>query len=105
MEFITHNQKSIDIQGTSLQGYIDVPYALLKSIFGEPNDGDGYKADAEWEIEFGNGTIAAIYNYKNGRNYLGGSGLDAENITDWHIGGLSKDSLIKVKEAVRESTR
>ena len=72
---------------SSLSGYITATYAKLIEMFGEPTcDGDAYKVDAEWVIQFKNGNIMTIYNYKNGKNYDEEDGLDVEDITDWHIG-------------------
>ena len=82
------NTKDIDVCGTSLRGYIDVKYSTLVSKFGEPHyDGDGEKTDVEWDIEFEDGTVAVIYNWKDGPNYLGGRGTPVESIEEWHIGG------------------
>lgn len=80
-----------DVSGTSLQGYISIPFANLVEVLGEPHsDGDGYKVDAEWILKFDNGTIATIYNYKDGPNYCGQDGTPVKDIVDWHIGGHSK---------------
>jgi NTP pyrophosphatase (non-canonical NTP hydrolase) len=76
-----------DRSGGSLSGYLDITYAELVAALGEPNaEGDGYKTDAEWTVELSDGTKASIYNYKNGRHYLGDEGLAVEDITDWHVG-------------------
>ena len=83
----THNEKSIDVGGTCLQGYIEVDYKKLTELFGKPHDSDGYKVDAEWDIEFEDGTVATIYNYKTGKNYNGKSGTAKTKITSWNIGG------------------
>ena len=48
---------------------------------------DEYKTDVNWGLEFEDGTIATIYNWKNGKNYCGERGLPVEDITEWHIGG------------------
>lgn len=78
------------VNGTSLKGYIDFDYYDLVEIFGkEHSDGDGYKVDAKWGLQFSNGVVATIYNYKDGKNYCGAEGLDKEDITEWHIGGKS----------------
>lgn len=90
------NTNDIDANGTCLQGGIDISYAELVKKLGEPTNGDGYKVDAEWEIKFGDGTVATIYNYKDGKNYNGKEGLDVEEIRDWHIGGNKKDAVEKV---------
>jgi hypothetical protein len=85
MKYKTHNtDKSFSIVGTSLMGYCDAntTYAELVACFGEPEtDIDGEKVDAEWCIKFEDGTIATIYNYKNGRNYLGKEGMDVVDMT------------------------
>jgi hypothetical protein len=88
-----------DISGTSLQGGIDTTYKMLCKMFGIPEDGDGYKTDAEWVLTtpFGVGTI---YNYKDGKAYLGDEGLDTEDITDWHIGGHNNETAIIIQTAI-----
>ena len=92
MKYYTHNSKQdINPMGTHFISDFDITYNELVDILGEPTLGDDYKCDAEWYIEFEDGVIITIYNYKNGKNYLGEEGLFKENITDWHIGG-SKES-------------
>jgi hypothetical protein len=86
------------VNGTSLQGYMDISYDEIYNILGEPNiENDGYKVDAEWGIRFQDtGEVATIYNYKTGTNYLGAEGLDPQDIRDWHIGGHSKKIVARV---------
>ena len=91
--------------GTSLQGYVDVSYGDLVKVFGEPNSqGDDYKVDAEW-----NGTINdlafTIYNYKDGKNYVGAKGKKVEDIRDWHIGGKSLEVVQLVNDYIFEQTK
>lgn len=40
----------------------------------------------------------AIYNYKNGKNYLGPDSLAKEEITYWHIGGFDEAVVPAIKE-------
>jgi hypothetical protein len=88
MNYQTHNDGGpIDYMGTCLQGYVDTTYGALVAAFGKPTTGDEYKVDWEWVIEFDDGTVATIYNWKDGPNYCGSEGLKASQITDWHIGG------------------
>lgn len=76
-----------EINGTSLRGYLTVSYAELVNLLGRPNmAGDRYKIDAQWAITV-SGRALSIYNYKDGKNYLGSKGLPTKSITDWHIGG------------------
>ncbi len=93
----THNEKSVNTGGTSLLGYVTADYADLKKAFGKPLDGDGYKVDAEWELEFPDGKVATIYNWKDGKAYCGSSGTPKTKITDWHVGGNEVEVVNRVK--------
>lgn len=85
------------VSGTSLQGYIKCDYATLVQVFGkETSDGDGYKVDAEWELEFSDGVVATIYNWKNGKNYCDDDGLEVSEMTEWNVGGYSKQAVANV---------
>ena len=98
--FQTHNDIKISINGTCLQGYITCPFKKLVETFGNPMTGDFDKTDAEWNITFDDGTIATIYNWKNGKNYCGDEGQEIEEITDWNIGGYSRNACVEVYSAV-----
>lgn len=103
MSFTTHNDTPEiinSINGTSLQGYVKAEYAELVALFGKPTKGDGYKVDAEWMIQFNGGAFATIYNWKNGPGYCGADGLRMEQIKEWHVGGMSKDSADQVQIAI-----
>jgi len=89
-----------DILWTSLQKIIDIEYSKIVGVFGQPSKCiDEYsKVDAQWVIMTPVG-IATIYNYKDGKNYLGDEGKEVRNITEWHIGGYRKevvDYIVKV---------
>jgi len=98
MNYKTHNDTNIDVNGTHLQGYINTDYDTLVELFGEPTIGDEYKTDVEWEIKFEDDTVATIYNWKNGKNYIGSDGLNVSDINEFNVGGFSKNSLWNVKE-------
>ena len=106
MTYATHNDGYVDvhdINGTSLQGYINATYDQLVSLFGEPMDGCGYKTDCEWIVtDMDEGTIGTIYNWKNGRNYLGAQGLYPEQITRWHVGGIGRDAVRMFDEILQQ---
>tara|TARA_B100002019_G_scaffold106111_1_gene91160 strand:+ start:3065 stop:3427 length:363 start_codon:yes stop_codon:yes gene_type:complete len=101
--FITHNE-GVDLNkvfGSSLIGYLKCSYQELIDSFGDPmkidlSTSDG-KTDVEWEIEFQDGTYLHIYNWKNGKNYLGEEGLEVEDMTEWNVGGHSKKDLDKLQ--------
>ena len=84
--------------GTCLQGYIGADYNVLCEILGAHSNGDEYKVDAEWVLRFSDGTIATIYNYKDGKNYCGEDGLDVDDITEWHVGGRSQRAVELVQK-------
>lgn len=86
--------------GTFLQNEVKTTYAHLCAVFGKPTTkGDGYKVDAEWIILTPEG-IVTIYNYKDGKNYLGKDGLEVEKITEWHIGGHSNMAVDYIGKAL-----
>lgn len=88
--------------GTSLQGYVEAAYDDLVRVFGPPDEGDGVKVDAEWALLSEDGSVATIYNYKDGVNYLGADeGTPVEDITEWHIGGHSPSANVLVRGALR----
>lgn len=89
MKYKTHNDKEICTDGTWLQGHVYCSYETLVSLFGEPSERyDDYKCDAHWDVEFEDGEVATIYNWKNGINYCGvKDGIPTEKITEWNIGG------------------
>ena len=79
---------------------IPFPYEKLIEVFGEPNDeSDGDKIDAEWLIFTLKG-VANIYNYKDGKNYLGEEGLPVDEITEWHIAGHTEQVVPVIKSAL-----
>ena len=102
MNFKTHNQKKVESCGTGLVGYVHTTYKKLKEIFGKPTNGDEYKIDAEWEIEFEDGKVATVYNYKDGKNYNGRDGMPKTKITNWHIGGNCHEVVGRIQEILGE---
>lgn len=92
------------ISGTCYQGEIEADYSLIIDKLGPPNDSfDNYKTDAEWSIEFEDGSVATIYNWKDGKNYLGEGGLDLCDIREWHVGGASNRVVDWVDDLINNS--
>lgn len=81
---------------SGLQGYIECDFEHLIKSLGEPEQFDNYKTDAHWSIEFADGEIATIYNYKDGINYLGNEGKITYMITLWHVGGHTASAVKRV---------
>ena len=93
MNYRTHNDEHINVSGTSYKGEIITTYDKLVELFGEPSKGtaDG-KTDVSWKIEFDNGHVASIYNWKNGVKY---GNPNVKSITEWNIGGY-KSEVVKL---------
>lgn len=106
MQYITHNEDdSISVNGTHGLGHIHATYAQLVGTFGEPlKEGfDDYKSDAEWIVQFEDGLVATIYNWKNGFNYCGSEdGTPTAQIKDWNIGGNDAVVIAYIKDALKE---
>jgi hypothetical protein len=102
MIYETHNDNEIDASGTHLQGYILCHYTDLVAAFGAHEPGSD-KTDAEWVIRFEDGLIGTIYNWKNGQNYNGRHGTPITAIRDWNIGGMKKEVVQRIHDAVHHA--
>jgi len=78
---------------THLQGYVTTDYDTLVAVFGEPDDRNGDKVTCEWRLQFEDGTVATIYDWKEYYTPLG--------TYDWHIGGMSKRAVELVQQQLR----
>ena len=90
MKFTTAPTGKAD--GSSLKGYISATYDQLKEVLGKPQyiSTDPYsKVTCEWVLEFEDGLIATIYDWK-----MGATPLD---VYDWHIGGHSSEVVERVQ--------
>lgn len=89
------------IEGTGRRGTMFAHYEDIVSVCGKPIVNREYgKVDVHWIIETTAG-IATIYNYKDGKAYLGDEGLDYRDIKSWHIGAKSEDAAQEVIEQVQ----
>jgi len=97
MNYQTHNETNIEFEGTSLQGSIHASYEDLVQTFGQPiANHPEPRIEAEWIVLFENGTVATIYNWKNGKKWLGPSGTEIAAINKWNIGGTTKAAFTNV---------
>ena len=83
------------INGTCLQGYVVATYEELTAAFG-PSVGPSDKVEFEWWVEFDNGTVSAIYDWKR---------YDKEppvGLFTWNVGGRSSEAVTLVEEALQE---
>ena len=79
------------INGTCLQGYIETTYDELVKVFGKPTEFEGDKVTVEWTIQFSDGTVASIYDWKLSETPMG--------VYRWHIGGRSQRAVDLVTQA------
>lgn len=87
--------------GTSYKGEMEITYRRLVKAFGKPTITGSMdnKIEAEWVLLTPEG-IATIYNWKDGKNYLGEEGHEVKDILDWHIGGHNKGVVGYVRKAL-----
>lgn len=84
------------VNGTHLQGYVVATYADLVKVFGEP-EGGGDKTTVEWALQFEDGTVATIYDWKEYST--------PTYAYDWHVGGMSKRAVALVERAFRQGAK
>lgn len=82
-----------DVNMTSLQGYMQAYYHQLVEVFGEP-EGGGDKTTVEWCLEFEDGTVATIYDWKEYETPMGKY--------NWHIGGRSQKAVDRVMQTFKQ---
>jgi hypothetical protein len=101
----THNELPLllEIWGTSHQGEIKASYEDLIAIFGKPLEiFDDIKSGAEWKIYLNCQYFCEVYNYKNGKDYLGKEGTLLEDITEWNIAGFTPKCVEAVTNLIDE---
>ena len=83
------------------------PVSGLIQIDGKPLDESNL---SWWQTSIGyvpqsgfiaDGTIATLYNWKNGKNYNGDDGLELNHIYEWNVGGKSEKAVSKLLEKLR----
>ena len=87
-----------NVNGTHLVGRMIASRKKLIETFGEPclfEPSTSEKVQIEWCLEFGDGTIATVYDWKQ---Y--GHIPDENEDVQWNIGGRSSDAMELVLDAV-----
>jgi hypothetical protein len=85
-----------DVNGTSLQGYVQAYYHQLVEVFGEP-EGGGDKTTVEWCLSFEDGTVATIYDWKEYETPMG--------LHRWHIGGRGQKAVDRVTQTFKQGVQ
>lgn len=99
MSFHTHNDREVPIDGTFLVGSIQAQRRHLVAAFGEPiAEGDESRINFEWRLQFDDGLVATIYDWKVAPSEL-------DDVVIWRIGGRSVHAIARVHEAFRSARR
>jgi len=74
------------------------PFSVLVQAFGDPRDmtesGED-KVRAQWSVQFEDGTIATIYDWK------WDDAVPVSAVNFWNIGGVNAEAFDRVSEAVK----
>ena len=77
-----------NINGTSLQGYVEIKVSELIATFGEPHMTYGDKTTMEWAFKTSDGVVFTIYDYKED--------VTPKGVYAWHIGGCDRKAVTAV---------
>jgi hypothetical protein len=82
-----------DMYGGHLVGYVETTYAKLVECFGPPPpSGPERKITAMWQIAFEDGTVASVYDWKEGKTPI--------QAYDWSVSGENNEAVLRVAEAL-----
>lgn len=98
-------RRNVEMNMSSLQGYITASYEELVNLFGEPTymdcDDDEYaKVDVMWTVLISTPTgpvKASIYNWKD---FDGGRYCQSAPSYKWHIGGFNDRAVYAVEGVI-----
>ena len=102
------NNKSVNMNGSSLVGFIETTYGELCAMFGTPTferskGHDLDKVNSEWLLSFtrnGKATKASIYDWKQS-NYR--HPTTPLGLYRWHIGGFNTDAVLIIQDFIKEN--
>ncbi len=100
--FKFENDESINVNGTSLKGFVKTTYADLVEKFGEPTYTSGDKTTAEWNLEF----EVDVPVFEGGTEYVTATIYDWKTCStpmgeyEWHVGGYNMDALYVIEKAL-----
>ena len=101
MEYSVFPSPSKTMIGNEKLGVITCSYEKLVQLFQRPfADPENTETDCEWQLLLENMHPIRIYNYKDGKKYLGDDGMSVKEITTWHVSGHYEDDLNVLKNIV-----
>lgn len=90
---VLRGNEAIDkIDGSHFIDIVKTTYVKLLKTLGEPSEYESDKTNVEWDIEFEDGTVATIYDWK--------THSIPKELYNWHIGGFNEDAAKRVKEII-----
>ena len=95
-KYTTLTDWTTEVNGTHLQGYVTTTRRALETMFGKPFEyTDDYpywdgKTTTEWLIQFDDGVIATVYDWKRNSPAL-------DETCTWHIGGHGFEAAERVR--------
>jgi len=90
------NNPALNINGSSLKGYVQTTLAELTEVFGEPTydrpSPDG-KINTEWVLLIDD-VLVTVYDWKTGETPTG--------LYDWHVGGHDSSAETLVQDCIEQ---
>lgn len=96
MKFHTHNQAAVNDHLTMLQGTIQATREQMIKTFGTPRQGPSSRVVNDWKIQFADGTVATIYDWKS-------EPFPDDEPYTWRVGGHSRRAAELVHQAFRDA--
>jgi hypothetical protein len=94
--------------GTGYQGRLAIPFTRIVEVFGEPDESPSFKSAFEWVIQFADGTVACIYDYRASSrcntNNPTPDQMRANDFCDWHVGGRGPRAMELLRAALTVDT-
>ncbi len=86
------------LAGSCHRGWVRTTYERLSQLLGEPYYLDEF-SPATWTLDFEDGTKASIYVYKSVEYGLCHGEIPSKEF-NWHVGGFSRNAVIRVAEVL-----
>lgn len=79
------------VNGSFRVGQVEATYGKLVEVFGEPEPSVDWRTNAEWVLQFDDGEVASIYDYRKYHSEL-------KDIQEWNIGGTSPNVVERIHQ-------
>lgn len=96
MHFHTHNQAHVETHLTMLQGSIQATREQMIKAFGLPIQSSSSRVINDWKIQFADGTVATIYDWKT-------EPFPDDQPYTWRVGGKTHRAVELIHQAFRKA--